>query len=191
MRILFVLLISAGLFLPSCAYLGKTGNRVAALFRGEEARPDADREIARLNSAGEYGRALTLIRAEIRKGRDETAFGGLYAEAWNGLIQKGIGLYRAGEHHRAGMIFSTAYRSRPTAASILAGMEYSVEDIERLIKECSEKMMERGLQEYRKGNLGNAIAVWEKILMFNPSYREARRAMETASTQLKNLQRID
>jgi hypothetical protein len=50
--------------------------------------------------------------------------------------------------------------------------------------------MEKGLVEYRKGNLGSAIASWRTILSYDPSHAEAARSVQTATTQLENLKKI-
>jgi hypothetical protein len=51
--------------------------------------------------------------------------------------------------------------------------------------------MEKGLVEYRKGNIEAAIASWKSILAYDPSHAEALRSVRTAATQLENLKKIN
>jgi len=44
-----------------------------------------------------------------------------------------------------------------------------------------------GLEEYRKGNLAKAIAVWEGLLSFDPNNVEIRKAVDTARIQLNEI----
>lgn len=52
-------------------------------------------------------------------------------------------------------------------------------------------MMQRGLIDYRKGNLSDAITIWKEILKLNPDHTEAKQALRTATVQLKNLKKIE
>jgi len=43
-------------------------------------------------------------------------------------------------------------------------------------------------RSYREGNIGNAISLWKSILTFDPGNASIKKAIDTATTQLKNLQ---
>ncbi len=55
------------------------------------------------------------------------------------------------------------------------------------IKTCRTQLTKDGLDLYRKGRLKEAIAIWEGLLEFDPENAEIRKAVETASEQLKKL----
>jgi hypothetical protein len=57
------------------------------------------------------------------------------------------------------------------------------------MKNCSKHLDVRGLEEYRRGNLKAAIATWKSILVFDTHNAEIKKAIQTASTQLKNLEK--
>jgi hypothetical protein len=50
--------------------------------------------------------------------------------------------------------------------------------------------MEKGLLNYRKGDIPAAISAWKAILAYDPENEEATRSIRTASTQLENLKKI-
>jgi len=50
------------------------------------------------------------------------------------------------------------------------------------------KSEQRALDEYRKGNLAEAIRIWKSILEFDPNNADIIKAIDTATIQLKNLQ---
>lgn len=50
------------------------------------------------------------------------------------------------------------------------------------------KSEQRALDEYRKGNLAGAISIWKSILEFDPNNADIKKAINTATIQLKNLQ---
>lgn len=51
----------------------------------------------------------------------------------------------------------------------------------------SDRLMIKGLAEYRAGQLQQAITTWKSILSFDPQRSEAKKAIETTTTQLRNL----
>ncbi len=69
------------------------------------------------------------------------------------------------------------------------GLERS--GLERQMKECSRILTERGLEKYREENLDEAVAVWKKVLAFDPGNSAVLKAIETASRQRKRLQTIN
>jgi hypothetical protein len=50
--------------------------------------------------------------------------------------------------------------------------------------------MEKGLLDYRKGDIETAIADWKTILSYDPGNEEAAKAIRTATTQLENLKKL-
>lgn len=56
------------------------------------------------------------------------------------------------------------------------------------ITDCSTFLTKKGIEQYRMGNFFRAISIWESILIFDSDNVEVRKAVDTASIQLKNLQ---
>jgi tetratricopeptide (TPR) repeat protein len=61
--------------------------------------------------------------------------------------------------------------------------------LEEGLKKCRVQLTQKGLEQYRKGNLAEAIAVWQKILLFDPDNIEIKKSIDTATEQLKKLQK--
>jgi tetratricopeptide (TPR) repeat protein len=57
------------------------------------------------------------------------------------------------------------------------------------LNNCRLQLTKKGLEHYRKGNLADAIIVWKGILKFDPDNQQIKKAIETATTQLKNLRK--
>ena len=57
------------------------------------------------------------------------------------------------------------------------------------LKDCGLQLTKKGLEQYRQGNLADAIKIWEGILKFDPDNQKIKKAIETTSTQLKNLKK--
>lgn len=68
-------------------------------------------------------------------------------------------------------------------------LSFSASDAEEGLKKCRTQLTREGLDQYRKGNLKEAIAIWQDLLQFDPDNAEIRKAVDTATEQLKKLQK--
>ncbi len=59
---------------------------------------------------------------------------------------------------------------------------------DRLEEDRGAQLSQRALDEYRKGNLAEAISIWKSILVFDPNDAVIVKAIDTATIQMKNLQ---
>ena len=53
---------------------------------------------------------------------------------------------------------------------------------------CKKALFKQGFQEYRKGNLSGAIALWQDLLAIDPQNTDIKESLRTAKLQQKNLQ---
>ena len=58
------------------------------------------------------------------------------------------------------------------------------------IRTCKKNLFENGLEQYRSGNLDQAISIWKGILTFDPGDQEIKGVVDKATLQLENLQKI-
>jgi tetratricopeptide (TPR) repeat protein len=189
-------LMAITIVLSSCAFIEQTkGTIVDALQTNEQ--KDAARaaeirgRIARLVADKKYDDALSLIGNEVKGGRSERSFGNLYAASINGLASKAVMLSGSGDYGQAGITFRKVLDHYPTDSSLLSEVDYSSAELISFMNACSEKIMEKGLMEYRNGNLGNATSIWQEILKFDPDHEGASKAIDTATVQLNNLKKIE
>lgn len=54
---------------------------------------------------------------------------------------------------------------------------------------CKKALFKQGFQEYRKGNLSEAIALWEDLLAIDPQNTDIKESLRTAKLQQENLQK--
>jgi tetratricopeptide (TPR) repeat protein len=52
---------------------------------------------------------------------------------------------------------------------------------------CKTALSKKGFQEYRQGNLSEAIALWQGYLVIDPNNADVKNALNTAKLQQKNL----
>jgi tetratricopeptide (TPR) repeat protein len=113
-----------------------------------------------------------------------------FSEALTSLKNGGDEAFRQGRLEESGRRWSTALRFMSHPAAKGKPLPFTRNDLRAGIEKLSTILMEKGLIEYRKGNLEAAIAAWKSILSYDPAHPEAARSVQTASTQLENLKKL-
>lgn len=106
------------------------------------------------------------------------------------LKRAGDEAQRQGKAEEAGRRWVAALRYLAHPAVKDAPPPISRAEVRESVDRLSERLMEKGLQEYRSGRIEVAIATWRTILAYDPSHAEASASVRTAVTQLENLRKI-
>ncbi len=139
---------------------------------------------------GHNERALELFAAAWKESPGHAGAAKDFPEALIGLKHGGDEAYKHGRLDEAGRRWSAALRFISHPADKGKALPFTRADIKADIERLSANLMEKGLVEYRKGNLEAAIAFWRGILSYDPSHAEAAKSVQTAATQLENLKKI-
>lgn len=95
---------------------------------------------------------------------------------------------RAAEHGnlaQAGRIYNVLLRSYSEFPKRLS---FSREYLNAKLNYCKMTLSRKGFEEYRKGNLNEAIGYWQGYLSIDPNNSDVKKAVHTASVQQKNLE---
>ena len=193
MRICLLILLVLHLSLSSCTYVNQVIERIRERTASVETSDDAvvRKKLADLIQNRDYTSAIDLIMVEIKNGKHEITYDGLYVASINGLIENGMEYYAERDYGRAGIAFTKTIDNFPSSRSIAYRIKSSPKEIKPYIKTLTDKLMEEGLKEYRGGNLGNAIITWRKIVEYHPDYSEANKMIDITTIQMKNLKTIE
>jgi tetratricopeptide (TPR) repeat protein len=88
----------------------------------------------------------------------------------------------------AGRIFRLLLRNYRHFWDFAQQLPFDKKYLNARITYCSEYLFNKGVEEYRSGDIKHAISTWESLLSFDPENAEAGKAYDAATTQLKNLQ---
>ena len=130
-----------------------------------------------------YRQAIELMNGKNREGLERE-----YVLAVNGLLEVGNGAYSSGDYATAARSFKGVLNAYPVEPSLRDRASYDPKRIRALLEVCMNRMMEQGLEEYRRGNLESAIKKWKVLLAITPGHREAKKALDTATVQFQTLQ---
>jgi tetratricopeptide (TPR) repeat protein len=139
---------------------------------------------------GKFQRALALFAGVWKKVPGHPGVGQNFPIALEGLKKSGDETYQKGRFEDAGKRWTAAVRLLSHPALKGRSVDFSKRDVNGKIDKLSEFLMEKGLSEYRQGQLQDAIATWRQILAYDPDHEEATKSVKTATTQLKNLKKI-
>jgi tetratricopeptide (TPR) repeat protein len=89
----------------------------------------------------------------------------------------------------AGKALYALWKDYPLLEKTGAALPFSRVDLDDGIKACRIQLTRKGLEQYRKGNLTEAIFLWQGLLAFDPDNVEIKKAVETAAEQLKKIKK--
>lgn len=139
--------------------------------------------------AGQFDQAINLLVIGLQEYPEEPSLKTYLTQILQELISQAQVAMASKDWLRAGQLYSLLKSSRLKHEKTLAPFPLSLEEINKSIKYCSQQLTNLGLIEYRKGNLKEAIALWEKILLFQPENEEIKRAIQTAKAQLEKIKK--
>ncbi len=141
-------------------------------------------------SGENYEIALEMFAAAWKENPGHPGVARDFPEALISLKKSGDQAMKQGRLEDAGRRWeaTTRYMSHPAEKG--RPLPFTKTELRGGIDRLSASLMEKGLVEYRKGNLEAAIVFWRSILAYDPSHAEAARSVQTASTQLENLKKI-
>ncbi|OGD19315.1 MAG: hypothetical protein A2W03_18470 [Candidatus Aminicenantes bacterium RBG_16_63_16] len=147
------------------------------------------RRIAEYLQAGEYDKALGTARAlspsELKDPGRAAAFG----KTMEDIKRRADLAAESKDYIKSGRAYAALARRHDDASKLGLKLPFSREALAEGLKVCRSELTRRGLELYRKGELSQAIALWEGLLQFDPDNAEIRKAVETAREQQKKLQK--
>ncbi len=133
--------------------------------------------------AGNMSGALGIFQAGLKNDPADPALA-------SGLLKTAAAVKAAGDKALAAKDFVLAGRINALLLRQFGSFEalrrdigFSKAELEEAVSTCRESLTQTGLEEYRKGNLVKALAVWEGLLSFDPDNAEIKKAVVTAKTQ--------
>lgn len=143
------------------------------------------RKVGSLLERKQYRQALELMNGKSHEGLEKE-----YVLAINGLLEVGDDAFSLGDYASAARSFKAALDAYPAEAALKERVSRDPRQIRSCLEICANRMMEQGLEEYRRGRLENAINKWKVVLTISPGRQEARKSLDTATAQLKELQNL-
>lgn len=132
-----------------------------------------------------YRQAIELMNGRYHDGLERE-----YVLAVNGQLAVGDDALSLGDYLSAAHAFKVVLDAYPAELSLRERISHNPKRVRLLMDTCTNRLMEQGLDEYRRGRLESAIRKWRGVLAINPSHQEAKKSIDTATVQLQSLQNL-
>ena len=133
---------------------------------------------------GEFQRAIDICKEIHQKYPQDPTILSSYIKTLESIKSTGDLTFESGNFALAGSIYGVLLKHLSSLTRLNGSLSFGTK-----MKSCKKFLFENGLEQYRSGNLDQAISIWKSILAFDPENGEVKKAVETATLQLKNLQK--
>jgi len=138
--------------------------------------------------AGEYQKALEEYGVRYRKHPGDQALIKEYAKSVGEMKAAADKACDEKEYAMAGRIYDLLLKRYAQFKNFAHMLTFNKAYLDQKLSLCKKSLSVMGFQEYRKGNLNEAITMWRGLLTIDPHNEDIRKALNTATEQQKNLQ---
>jgi tetratricopeptide (TPR) repeat protein len=146
-----------------------------------------DSQAQQAMKAGNFGKALDTYQTALKDHLGDAVWSARYMAIVNEVKAAGDKALGAKDFAQAGRVYALLLKNFPSFGERQPAVAFGKTDLAEGIAVCRDGLTKAGLEEYRKGNLAKAIAVWEDLLAFDPDNAEIKNAVDTARTQLNKV----
>jgi tetratricopeptide (TPR) repeat protein len=148
-----------------------------------------EEQISSHMKAGEFRKAIDLCREMFKKYPQDSDVRSGYVRILESVKTSGDRAFTARDFALAGSVYEIVLRNMSPVNRLNGSLSFNSDGLTAKIRNCRKILFESGLEQYRSGNLNQAILLWKSILAFDPEDREIKRAVDMATLQYSNLQK--
>jgi tetratricopeptide (TPR) repeat protein len=137
--------------------------------------------------AGNFAKVLDTYQAAFRENPGDADLTAKYRGAVNDINAVGDRALGDKDFALAGRVSAFLLKNFPSFEGLRPPVAFSRGTLSEAIAICRDGLTKAGLEEYRKGKLAKAIAVWEDLLAFDPDNAEIKKAVNTVRIQLNEI----
>jgi tetratricopeptide (TPR) repeat protein len=164
----------------------------------EQSRNDADlsntevnhlqSEASALLAKGDYQSALDLYKNKYHKHQTKKILIDQYIKTIQTIKNAADKAFAIDDYSLAGKDYTILVHNYKYFKPLSKQLPFNRESLDQRIQECRSQLFKKGLQQYRSGLLQDAISTWQSLIAFIPDDEDTKRAINTASAQLKRMQ---
>lgn len=138
--------------------------------------------------AGEYQKAIDDYRSEYAKQPQDQVLVKEYVKGLEDIKAAADGALKKEDYASAGKTYKVLQKNYPEFKGFSTMLSFDKTYLNVKLALCKDALSKKGFQEYRQGNLGEAISIWQGYLVIDPTNADIKKALNTAKIQQKNLQ---
>jgi tetratricopeptide (TPR) repeat protein len=141
-----------------------------------------------LMAAGEYQKAIDAYHDACQRQQTDPALAGAYVKSVGKLAAEADVAFDKQDFGSAGKIYDVLLRNNQRFKGVDKMPAFNRPLLEEKLDDCKKSLFKQGVQEYRQGNLSEAIDLWQDLLVIDPQNTDIKEALRIARLQQKNLQ---
>lgn len=138
--------------------------------------------------AGEYQKAIDIYNVEHQKHPHDLFLAREYAKSINDIASAAGKALDEKDFASAGRNYDVLLKNYAHFKGFDKELSFNSIELNEKLSYCKKAIFKQGFQEYRKGNLSEAIELWQDLLVIDPQNTDIKKALRTAKLQQKNLQ---
>jgi len=138
--------------------------------------------------AGEYQKAIDIYHVEVQKHPHDLSLAREYVKSIGNIASAAGKALDEKDFASAGRKYDVLLKNYAHFKGFDKELSFNSIYLNEKLCYCKKAIFKQGFQEYRKGNLSEAIELWQDLLVIDPQNTDIKKALKTATLQQKNLQ---
>jgi tetratricopeptide (TPR) repeat protein len=139
--------------------------------------------------SGDFQKAMGVYKGLYQQYPGDSQVWDGYARVLESIKNSADQAFQRNDLAAAGCAYRLLLKRGPSIHPAGRSLSYGRETLAERISQCRKALFDNALQQYRSGNLSQAILIWKSILSFDPEDSEVKKAVDMASLQSRNLER--
>jgi tetratricopeptide (TPR) repeat protein len=183
-------IIVALLVLSACAQMKSGSTLQSSTQATTQSRQSAQQStlVRQHIETGEYQKAIDEYRSEYAKRPQDQVLVKEYVKGLEDIKAAADGALKKEDYVSAGKAYKVLQKNYPEFKGFSTMLSFDRAYLNAKLTTCRDALSKKGFQEYRQGNLNEAISLWQGYLVIDPTNGDIKKALNTAKIQQKNLQ---
>jgi hypothetical protein len=137
---------------------------------------------------GDYQKMINHYKADYKKHPQDQTLVKQYVKSLEEVNTTADEASRKEDFASAGMTYNILLKNYADFKGFAHVLSFDRAQLRAKVTDCKTALSKKGFQEYREGNLSEAISLWQSYLAIDPHNADIKKALNTAKVQQKNLQ---
>ena len=151
----------------------------------------AEKQAQSCLKSGDVQKGIDIYRGLIQQYPWDTMVRYFYVSLLESIKGQADLDFKRKDFARAGRTYRILLKNYPSLSHLERFLSYNAGLLDTGIETCRKILFEDALEQYRSGNLGQAVSIWRNILTFDPENLEVKKATDKAILQIRNLEKIE
>ncbi len=150
----------------------------------------AEKQARSCLKSGDVQKGIDIYRGLIQQYPWDTTVRNGYVSLLESIKGQADLDFKRKDFAQAGRTYRILLKNYSSLSHLNRFLSYNAGLLNTGIETCRKILFEDGLEQYRSGNLSQAISIWRDILTFDPENLEVKKATDKAILQTRNLEKI-